>query len=250
MTIYEQLKEVLRGKEGDLVTSSQMKALLKDQYDTNPSSVILSDYCYNRYNSGIPFTKHLFQYMERNRYQYLGENALYTGLIYHKKIDEKTDCIVGEWINGIKYMQDGSFISQAQIKQLYSYYQNILHYEQHILQTKATELRHLMGRIGEFLCVLQTNGQLALNVNQPGYDVIGSNGRKISVKTTAQTNGFVFINMKTFHLFDDLFISYYHNDEFKTLFFGEKERVLQYCRTYGNTYELDLSKLKKFILKI
>jgi len=101
-----------------------------------------------------------------------------------------------------------------------------------------------MGRIGEFLCVLQTNGQLALNANEPGYDVIGEDGRKISVKTTAQTNGFIAINRNTFHLCD-IFIVQYKNDMFQVLFFGEKERIVDSCRIYENTYELDISKLIK-----
>ena len=49
----------------------------------------------------------------------------------------------------------------------------------------ATELRHLCGRIGELYAALISNGQMANEVNQKGYDVVGSTGDKISVKTTA-----------------------------------------------------------------
>lgn len=48
-----------------------------------------------------------------------------------------------------------------------------------------TELRHLCGRIGELYAALVSNGQLAQQVNQRGYDVVGGNGERISVKTTA-----------------------------------------------------------------
>jgi len=48
-----------------------------------------------------------------------------------------------------------------------------------------TELRHLCGRIGELYAAVITNGQMANQVNQKGYDVVGANGDQISVKTTA-----------------------------------------------------------------
>ncbi|MEK5232775.1 hypothetical protein MHB42_13490 [Lysinibacillus sp. FSL K6-0232] len=241
-TIYEQLKEALVGREGDIITATAIKGLLEKKYGVNKSSVLLSDYCYNRYNEGVLFTKHLFQYIDHNMYQYLGENALYTGLIFQKKKGQANECIVGEWINGVKYVKrDG--LSKAQITQLHTHYNEIWRYELHILQSKPTELRHLMGRIGEFLCVLQTDGQLALNANERGYDVVSANGRKISVKTTAQTNGFIAINRNTFHLCDDLFIVQYKNDMFQVVFFGEKEKIIDSCRVYQNTYELDVSKI-------
>jgi hypothetical protein len=48
-----------------------------------------------------------------------------------------------------------------------------------------TELRHLCGRIGELYAALITNGQMATEVNQKGYDVVSADGERISVKTTA-----------------------------------------------------------------
>lgn len=45
------------------------------------------------------------------------------------------------------------------------------------------ELRHLTGRIGELYAALVTRGQMALAVNQVGYDVVSADGEKISVKT-------------------------------------------------------------------
>lgn len=48
-----------------------------------------------------------------------------------------------------------------------------------------TELRHLCGRIGELYAALITNGRMALEVNQSGYDVVSASGERISVKTTA-----------------------------------------------------------------
>lgn len=52
-----------------------------------------------------------------------------------------------------------------------------------------TELRHLCGRIGELYAALITNGQMAVAVNQEGYDVVSAQGERISVKTTAMMGG-------------------------------------------------------------
>lgn len=49
----------------------------------------------------------------------------------------------------------------------------------------ATELRHLCGRIGELFVAVTTNGRMATEVNQKGYDVVSSTSERISVKTTA-----------------------------------------------------------------
>jgi len=51
----------------------------------------------------------------------------------------------------------------------------------------ATGLRHLCGRIGELYVAMITNGQMATQVNQRGYDVVSAAGERISVKTTAQS---------------------------------------------------------------
>ena len=54
---------------------------------------------------------------------------------------------------------------------------------------RPTELRHLSGRIGELYAALITNGQMATEVNQEGYDVVSADGERISVKTTAMMGG-------------------------------------------------------------
>jgi hypothetical protein len=63
----------------------------------------------------------------------------------------------------------------------------------------ATELRHLCGRIGELYAAVITNGQMAAAVNQQGYDVVSSQGERISVKTTAMMNstGHISFNPKS-----------------------------------------------------
>lgn len=64
----------------------------------NETSILPSDYCYNRINVDLvdDFEKrlHLFEYVKKNTYKYLGENFKYTGNIEH------LDKCVGRWENG------------------------------------------------------------------------------------------------------------------------------------------------------
>lgn len=48
---------------------------------------------------------------------------------------------------------------------------------------EVAELRHLTGRIGELYTAMIMRGQMAVAVNQVGYDVVSAEGDKISVKT-------------------------------------------------------------------
>lgn len=69
------------------------------------------------------------------------------------------------------------------------------------------ELRHLTGRIGELYVALITNGQMALEVNQRGYDVVSKIGERISVKTTTMmSNGHVSFNERTLDQVDRIII--------------------------------------------
>lgn len=72
----------------------------------------------------------------------------------------------------------------------------------------ATELRHLCGRIGELYAALISNGQMANEVNQKGYDVVGSDGDRISVKTTAMMDsaGHVSFNVNTLEQVDRIMV--------------------------------------------
>lgn len=103
MTIFDQIQEVLENKIGSEVTSAEIRNTLKAKYGTNETSVILSDYCYNRKNDGMEFKieTRIFEYIGRNRYKYLGQNYRYTGKVVHKPINSKAEEIEGEWINGI-----------------------------------------------------------------------------------------------------------------------------------------------------
>ncbi|TKI79863.1 hypothetical protein FC701_30295 [Bacillus mycoides] len=129
------------------------------------------------------------------------------------------------------------------MQKLYESYFEVLRYEINVLGWKATELRNLIGRLGEFFCVLYTNDELSKVTNQHGYDVI-KDGRRISVKTTAQGKGFITINQNTFHQFDDFFVVQYKDDDLKLLFYGPKEEIPS-LRPYGNNYEVNISSLKR-----
>jgi hypothetical protein len=79
----------------------------------------------------------------------------------------------------------------------------------------ATELRHLTGRIGELYAALITNGRMATEVNQAGYDVVSSKGERISVKTTGRmhTGGHISFNTNTLELVDRIIILRINTDE-------------------------------------
>ena len=78
-----------------------------------------------------------------------------------------------------------------------------------------TELRHLSGRIGELYAALISNGQMATQVNQEGYDVVSSTGERISVKTTAVmgTSGQISFNPNTLDKVDRVIILRINTEE-------------------------------------
>lgn len=80
---------------------------------------------------------------------------------------------------------------------------------------QATELRHLCGRIGELYAALITNGQMAIEVNQKGYDVVSAVGERISVKTTARMDsiGHITFNANTLALVDRVMVFRVNTEE-------------------------------------
>lgn len=67
------------------------------------------------------------------------------------------------------------------------------------------ELNHLTGRIGELYAAMITRGQMALETNQRGYDVVSASNERISVKTITSSNQVAF-NVATFDLVDRVMI--------------------------------------------
>ncbi|MBK1736185.1 hypothetical protein CKO15_13080 [Halorhodospira abdelmalekii] len=78
-----------------------------------------------------------------------------------------------------------------------------------------TELWHLCGRIGELYAALITNGQMATEVNQEGYDVVSGEGERISVKTTATMglSGHVSFNSNSLELVDRVIVLRVNTEE-------------------------------------
>lgn len=114
---------------------------------------------------------------------------------------------------------------------------------------KPTEVRHLIGRLGEFECALRVSGTLAHRANQHGFDVISEAGRKISVKTTAQKTGFIAISEKTLHYADDLMLLQYSDGKLEVIYFGSIKSAASAARHYDSVgkYELNISKARKLL---
>ena len=74
------------------------------------------------------------------------------------------------------------------------------------------ELNHLTGRIGELYAAMITRGQMALDTNQYGYDVISADNERISVKTVTSSSRVAF-NANTFHLVDRVMVLRVNIDE-------------------------------------
>lgn len=138
-------------------------------------------------------------------------------------------------------------ITRHQIQILFDKYFELVKLEVEEFGIKPTEVRHLIGRLGEFYCALQVEGSLARTANQHGFDVISKAGRKISVKTTAQKTGFVPISSNTIRLGDDLMILQYLDGKISMVYFGPVEVATKEARFYESVkkYELDISKARR-----
>lgn len=85
--------------------------LIKFKYKINTSSIIPSDYCYNRmnigkYNNDQLLDFNLFEYVKRGSYIYLGKNYSYNGVIKHKAKGSPSDVVVGKWVDGERIIYD------------------------------------------------------------------------------------------------------------------------------------------------
>ena len=107
------------------------------------------------------------------------------------------------------------------------------------------DARPIFSGVGEFYCVKETRGALPERVNQPGFDVLAYDNKKISVKTTAQLSGFVAISKKTLDLADELMLVHYADGQLSTVYHGCIRHATMGVRQYGNNYELDISKARK-----
>jgi hypothetical protein len=79
---------------------------------------------------------------------------------------------------------------------------------------KPANLSHLCGRIGELYACVITNGQMALAVNQKGYDVAAGSGERVSVKTTTRRLPCqMHFNAKTLTLVDRVIVLRINTDD-------------------------------------
>ena len=138
-------------------------------------------------------------------------------------------------------------ITADRIQELHDKYLELITLETLEFGVKPTEVRHLIGRLGEFHCALQIGGNLAHLANQHGFDVVCSKNRRISVKTTAQVTGFVSISKSTLDRVDDLMVAQFLNGKISTLYFGPVEAAIAISRFYepSGCYELDISKARR-----
>lgn len=136
-----------------------------------------------------------------------------------------------------------------QIKILLSKYLEILQLEVGQFDCKPTEVRHLIGRIGEFICAIHVNGDLARVPNQHGFDVIDLNGKRISVKSTAQKTGFISLNKNTIDQFDSLMVIQFIDLKPEIIYFDSVENLkklkLRTWRGNPSKYEFDINLAKK-----
>ena len=135
------------------LTRSEIIRRVTEKHECNPTSVIPSDYCYNRLNNGINYETylHLFEYTDSKTYRHLGLNFPYTGKIIHKP---KGGCeiIVGELIDGVlKSYDKREPVSASDSKVIRK---NV---EEHIHTTKrniSITLRYQIMKRDNFKCVL------------------------------------------------------------------------------------------------
>ena len=110
------------------------------------------------------------------------------------------------------------------------------------------EQRHLIGRIGELYAALMTGGQMAPEVNQAGYDVVSSDGERISVKTTTQqgASGHLSFSTNTLDQVDRVMVFYLNTEEMQieTLLDASVAETQSLLTASGRKQNLPLGKLR------
>jgi len=138
-------------------------------------------------------------------------------------------------------------ITREQIQHLYGQYLELVRLEVQEFGVKPTEVRHLIGRLAEFHCAIETGGTLAHTANQHGFDVTTPDGKRISVKGTGQKTGFVAFSKNTIDLADEAMVVQYAKGEMHTVYRGPISEVKEHSRLYAKTQslELDIAKAKR-----
>ncbi|MGB3796399.1 MAG: hypothetical protein WA957_08845 [Alteraurantiacibacter sp.] len=116
------------------------------------------------------------------------------------------------------------------------------------------ELRHLTGRIGELYAAMTTRGQMALNANQRGYDIVSGDNERVSVKCiTSSTH--VSFRKSTFEQVDRIIVLRINVDkdegvEIEELYDLSREEFLAICIMSGGQYQLYTSTTRREIRPI
>ncbi len=135
-------------------TRAEIINLVTSKYNNcNPTSVIPSDYCYNRLNNGINYEKylHLFIYTDDKKYRYVGLNYPYTGKIKHKPRGG-FEIVVGELKEGIliPYSENEEISTKKAMKMPQKTVEHVRKTKRNIPVT----LRYQIMKRDNFKCVL------------------------------------------------------------------------------------------------
>lgn len=104
-------------------------------------------------------------------------------------------------------------------------------------------LNHLTARIGELYAAMVTRGQMALAVNQRGYDVVSAEKERISVKTVTTSNH-VDINRNTFDVVDRVMVLRLNTDDddisIEEIIDVPAADIIPLCRLKENAYSFPI----------
>jgi 5-methylcytosine-specific restriction protein A len=100
MAIFDQVDQILLAQAKTIFSSSEIRDLCHENFGANKSSVLPSDYCYNRTNHGIGNNNNILIFHGYGEYEYVGRGYKYNGPMLHKVQSSKEEIIVGNWTNG------------------------------------------------------------------------------------------------------------------------------------------------------
>jgi hypothetical protein len=105
MTVSDVIPIACEPYKNTELSSAKIKELVQKHLDFNvkKSSILPSDFCYNRYNKGIKFNRQnrYFIFIKPGLYHYVGPNYPFTGEVIHKPTGEKREYIYGYYKNGV-----------------------------------------------------------------------------------------------------------------------------------------------------
>ncbi|MFO1083236.1 MAG: hypothetical protein U1E21_01625 [Reyranellaceae bacterium] len=141
-------------------------------------------------------------------------------------------------IVGAVFSATFAFMSLSQVQIIRSLAEALTWFEKELAwKVDAAELRHLTGRIGELYAAMITRGQMALEVNQRGYDVVSAEGRHITVKTITSSSHVSFRKSTLTAAQDAMILRINTSDgeaSIEELFRGTVDELRSVCKDVGN----------------